>query len=237
MSPGLDDLFIQDAVAHGIECCKAQVLKFQANAVYAQALGYGRIDLKGFPGYAPPFGRIEGGQGAHVMQPISQFHDDHADIIAHGHQHLAKVMGLGFRMGIEFNLRQFTDAVYQFRDALAEPAHDFFFIGFGILDDIMQDSCSQGLVIHVHVAKNTGYFQGVADIRLAAFAMLTLVRGSAELIGAAYFLDLVGGEVAAYPFFKFRNGSHKGKYNLHFRKKGQNPARPGAGARLTRVMG
>ena len=107
------------------------------DTVYAQTLGYGRIDIEGFPGYPPAPGRIEGAQGAHVVQPISQFHDDHANIIAHGHQHFAKVMGLGFRMGIELNLRQFTDPVYQFSNTLAEPAHDFFFIGIGIFNYVM----------------------------------------------------------------------------------------------------
>ena len=92
-------------------------------------------------------------------------------------------------------------------------------------------------MIHVHVTKNAGHFQGMADIRFAAFAVLTLVCQSAELIGAAYFFNILGGEVTAYPFFKFGNGCHNGNYNLHFRKKGQNPVRTGASGRLTRLTG
>ena len=98
MPPGLDDLLVQDAVTQGVERCKAQVLQFQANTVYPQALGNRGINLQGLPGDAPPLGRFQGTQGTHVVQAVGQFHHDHADIVAHGHQHLAEVVSLGFRV-------------------------------------------------------------------------------------------------------------------------------------------
>ena len=84
----------------------------------------------------------------------------------------------------------------------------------------MQDSRRKSLVVHVHITKNAGHFQGVADVWFTAFPVLPFVGGGAELIGAAHLFDLIGGEVVTYPFLEFGNSRHNGKYNPHLRKKG-----------------
>ena len=71
------------------------------------------------------------------MQPVSQFHDDDANIITHGHQHFAEILSLCFRAGREFDLGQLADAVYQFRNAFAEFPCDFSFGRVGIFDHVM----------------------------------------------------------------------------------------------------
>ena len=73
----------------------------------------------------------------------------------------------------------------------------------------------------MHITKNTGHFQGVADVWFTTFPVLPFMCRGAELIGAAYLFNLIGGEVTTYPFLEFGNSRHNGKYNPSCGKKGK----------------
>ena len=140
------------------------------------------------------------------MQAIRQLDQDDADIVTHGHQHLAEIVGLGLRLGTELDLGQFADAVHQFRDALSEAAPQFLFRRLGVLDHVMQYGGDQGLVVHVHVRQYAGHCQGVMDIGFAAHAVLSFVGLGAEFIGAAYAIHLVRRQITAGQLLQFGYG-------------------------------
>ena len=59
-------------------------------------------------------------QRAHVVQPVGQLHDDHADVVDHRQQHLADALGLPLLARIEMQLAQLGDAVHAARHFVAE---------------------------------------------------------------------------------------------------------------------
>ncbi len=62
---------------------------------------------------------------AHVVQPVGELDDDDADVLGHGQEHLAHVLGLLLLHGLGLpNLAELRDAVDQARDVAAEALLD-----------------------------------------------------------------------------------------------------------------
>src|ERR1700733_14970608 len=119
-------------VACGIKKQKAQVFQLAANFSHAEAMRDGRINLESFfSNFALAIGR-QGLKGAHVVQPVSQFDEHHADVINHGQHHLAQIFSLRFLTRGEVDLAYFRDAFDDMRDLLAK-----------ILADV--DDCDRGV--------------------------------------------------------------------------------------------
>ena len=137
---------------------------------------------------------------AHVVKPVGQFDQDHADVVDHRQQHLADAFGLPLLAGVEVELAQFGDAVHAPRHLFAEDLADLLDGGAGILDHVVQQAVCQAHQVHLHVGQNVGDLERVNHVWLAGLAGLVLVPFSGELEGAeerrqvlarARFTDLV----------------------------------------------
>lgn len=136
---------------HGLE---TEVFEFDADAVHAQAVGDGRIDLQGFLGDPPAFFAGQHFQGAHVVQAVGQLDQDHANVARHGHGHLLEVFRLGFGLGLEIHLGQFADPVDQFGHGFTKLRLQRFLGDTGVFDHVMQHGRHQALMVHMHVGEN-----------------------------------------------------------------------------------
>ena len=85
------------------------------DALHAQAVGDGRVDLHGFQGLLLLLAGALVLHGAHVVQPVADFDEDHPDVLGHGHEHLAQVLHLLLFLGDILHPRQLGDPLHQLR--------------------------------------------------------------------------------------------------------------------------
>ena len=75
---------------------EGKVFQLPADGLDAQAVGQGRIDLERLLGLLELLVLAQIAEGAHVVQPVGQLDEDHPDVLRHGDDHLADVLGLLF---------------------------------------------------------------------------------------------------------------------------------------------
>ena len=86
--------FLNLLVGLRLQVIKGQVFQFRLNAEHPQPSRQGGVDIQGLLGDAllPLRGHIA--QGAHVMNPVRQLHQQDPDVMGHGEDHLADVFRL-----------------------------------------------------------------------------------------------------------------------------------------------
>ena len=83
--------FCQYPVAQRIQSFKTKILQFVFHPVDAKPVGNRRIDFECFPGNAATFVIRHRTKGTHVVDTVSKFNQNDADIVNHCQQHLLKV--------------------------------------------------------------------------------------------------------------------------------------------------
>ncbi len=191
----------QALMAHRVHRRKAEILKLHTNIVDPQSLGNGGVNIQSLPGDPPPFGCAEHFKGAHIVEPVSQFHQHNPDIPGHGQGHFLKVFCLLLGSRSKLNFSKLAHAVHQLSDSGTKAPSEVFLADAGIFNDIVEHGRHQAFCIEMHVCENVGDSEGVADVGFAALAQLTFVAASRELIGVENILDFllfeVGGELVA----------------------------------------
>ena len=89
----------QRLVGLGLEHLEGQVLELPLDLPDAQALGERRVDLGGLARDAQLLVDGQRAQRAHVVQPVGELDEDDADVLRHGQEHLADVLGLLLLVG------------------------------------------------------------------------------------------------------------------------------------------
>ena len=151
----------------------------------------GGVDLHRLLGFVAAFLLRPGVAGAHIVQPVAQFDDHDADILAHGQQHLAQVFGLAVLDVGEFDLRQLGDAVDEQRDLGAELGADLVDGDGGVLGHVVHERGGDALAVHAEFDEDLRDRKRVADIRLAAAAALAAVGFFGQGVGAVDHLEII----------------------------------------------
>ena len=86
----VDDLL----VALGVEILKRHVLKLPLDLLHAEPVRERRVDFHRLHGLGDLLGRGLVLKRPGIMEPVGNFDQDDADVLAHGHEHLAKVLHL-----------------------------------------------------------------------------------------------------------------------------------------------
>ena len=108
-----------------IELREGQRLQLRLHCVHADAFRERRIDLHRLArGPAAALGILHEMQRAHVVQPVGQLHQQHADVAADRQHQLAEVLSLLGAIGLQLQPGQFGDAVDQPGDLAAETSLD-----------------------------------------------------------------------------------------------------------------
>jgi hypothetical protein len=129
----------------GVQFLERQVFEFVLDGVHADAFGQRRINLHRLERHAAALFRLRHMmQGAHVVQPVRQLHQKHADVFRHRQHQLAEVLGLLGLVGLEFDARQLGHAVDQAADFVAEGGDDVVEAG-AIVSSMV--SCSSAVTI------------------------------------------------------------------------------------------
>ena len=109
---------------------------------------------------------------AHVVQPVSQLDQQHADVVGHRQQELAQILGGALVFGLRLDLRQFGDAIDQPRDVGTEHPLNLFRRGDGVLDRIVQDCRGDGFIIEMKVGQDAGDLDRMTEIGVTRGAFL-----------------------------------------------------------------
>jgi len=186
----LADGLLDDPVAHRIERGEAEILELQPDGIHAEPVGDRDEDVEGFACDAPALAGRHHRQCAHVVEPVGELDENHADVADHRHHHLAEVFRLRLIRVVELHLGQFADPVDHLGDLFAEIGRELLLGGAGVLDDIVQQGGRDAARIHVHLGEDVSDRDRVADVRFAAATELPGMRLRTKQIGTMNVVDL-----------------------------------------------
>ena len=132
-------------VADGVQILEGQILKLPLDALHTEAVGDGRVNFHRFERLLPLLFRRLVLHGAHVVRAVGQFDENDADVLGHGHEHLAQVLHLLFFLAGVLHARQLGDALDQIRDRGGELLGDLGIRGGGVLDAVVHEGGLDGL--------------------------------------------------------------------------------------------
>ncbi len=124
----------------GGEVAQGQILQLPLDPLHAKPVSQGGVDVHGLPALADLLFRGLVLHGAHIVQPVGDFDEDHPDVLAHGHEHLAQVFHLGLLGGGEVGPGQLGDPLHKLRYGGPEELFDLLVGGVGVLDAVVEQS-------------------------------------------------------------------------------------------------
>ena len=195
---GLLDLL----VAHGVEVAQRQVFQLPLQLLHTEAVGDGGVDLHGFQTLFP---LLHGGlvfHRPHIVQTVANLDEDDPDVIGHGHEHLTQILHLLLFLGDELDLGQLGHALHQVGHRQTKALGHIGVGGAGVLDGVVEQGGDDRVHIQTQVSHDLGHGQGVDDIRLAAFAELTVVLRIGKGKGVKQPLGVQIGGIGAYFCFQ-----------------------------------
>ena len=137
-------------VGVGLELRERQRLHLAHELVHADALGERRVDVERLARDPPPLVRLgDVMQRAHVVQPVGEFDQQHPDIVRHGEQELAQVLGRTLALRLSLDLGKLGDPIDQPRDLRPEDTRDLLGGRDRVLDGVVEDRGRYRLVIEV----------------------------------------------------------------------------------------
>ena len=179
-------------------------------------MGQGGIDVQRFLGDAPLLVRRQSIQRLHVVQPVRQLDKHDADVLGHGHQHLAQAFGIeavgvigavghGAQRVVDAAVQpgQLGHAVHQLGDFRAEAAGELIQRHVAVFHYVVKQGRGDGLFVQSQVGEVEGDFQGVGDVGFAGLPQLPVVGTVCEGIGVFDEAGGVLGQVDRHLFQKF----------------------------------
>ncbi len=116
----------------------------------------------------------------HVVQPVRQLDDHHANIGHHRQQHLADVLCLVIFAICELDLIQLRHTFNDVRHLIVELLRNLVRCDVGIFNRIMQQSRRYRSRIHLQLRQHLPYLERMNDVWLAAGALLACMLPHAE---------------------------------------------------------
>ncbi len=179
------DLFHKIIIALFVYIAKAQIFKLPFDLMDTKPVCKGGIDFQGFPCFLLLLLLGHEFQCSHIVQPVSQLDDDHADILGHSQEHLSEILCLNLLLCGIGNFGQLGHAVHKFSYLLPKFGPHLLNAHSGILNRIMKYTCSNGSCIHLKFSKNDANLQRMDDIWVTGNPFLTLVSIPGKLISLA----------------------------------------------------
>ena len=113
---------------------------------------------------------------AHVVQPVGELHQQHANVVGDRQHQLAEILRLLGALREQFQLRQLGHAVDEVGDLLAEIGLDVVVGGERVLDRVVQQRGDDGRHVELEIRQDRGDFQRMGEVRIARGAELLAVR-------------------------------------------------------------
>ena len=192
-----------------LEVAERQLLELVLDLAHAEAVGDRRVDvarlLRDLD--AALLGQVV--QRPHVVQPVGELHQDHADVVDHRQQHLAEVLRLPLLARRERDGPQLGDPFDDVGDVGAEQLADALDRRLRVLDDVVQQAGGNRHDVELHVRQLVGHLERVDQVGLPRVADLPLVLEGGEDVRPPEQLDVGVGVVRPGPF---RRGPRTGSW-------------------------
>jgi hypothetical protein len=146
---------------------------------------------------------------AHVVHPIGQLHENHANVVDHREEHLAKILGLPLLGGRKRNRADLGDALDDVGHLRTEQLVNPFDGRQRIFDDVVQQAGRNGHGIELEVDEELGDGQGVNKVGLARMAHLAPVFEGRKDVGAPEQLDVGVRAIGADLFQEILKPNHQ----------------------------
>ena len=127
---------------------------------------------------------LDEAQRLHVVQPVGELDQQHADVLGHREHELAEILRLLGLVRLQFDARQLGHAVDQPRDLGAEQPLDVVERRDRVLDRVVQQAGDDRGAVELHLREEAGDLDRVREIRVARGAQLRAVRLHRIDIGA-----------------------------------------------------
>ncbi len=202
LRPLLGDGADQFVVGVAVDVAQAQVLQLPLDLVDAEPVRQRGIDVQRLTGFIRLLFRRHMPHCAHVVQPVSQLDQNHADIPGHGQEHFAEILRLDLLFRRIGDPAQLGDAVDQFSHVVPEGLTNFVDGLAGVFDRVMEQRGNQRILVHLKVGQNRRHSQRVDDIRFPGRPLLGAVRVDRIGIGPR---DLVAALAAGVLMETFQN--------------------------------
>ena len=157
----------------GLELAKGEGLHLGHELVHADPLGERRVDVHRLAGDAAALVRVlEVMERAHVVEPVGELDQQDADVVRHGEQELAQILGRALAFALRLDLGELGDAVDEAGDVLAEQFPDLGRRRQRVLDRVVEDRGDDRLVVEPQIGEDAGDLDRVAVIGIARGAGL-----------------------------------------------------------------
>ena len=171
-------------VALRVQRGEREVFELLLQLLHAEAVRERGVDVERLGGDAGLLVGRPGGDRAHVVQPVGELDDEHAQVLGHRHEHLAHRGGLLGLLGVELQAVELGDAVHDLGDVVAEGPPHVVDRQLGVLHRVVQERGGDGHLVETEVGHDAGDGERVVDVLLARFAPLLGVRLVGDLVGA-----------------------------------------------------
>ncbi len=121
----------------------------------------------------------------HVVQPIGDLHQDHAQVARRGQDQLAEGLGLGMIAPDVLVLADLGDAVDQLGDLLAQRRGEVLAGGAGVLQHVVEQRDLDAGGVEAEVGEQPGDRQRMAEVGLARAPFLSAVGGFGVVVDGA----------------------------------------------------
>ena len=148
------DFFLQRQERLGLQVAEREIFQLIADQAHAEAVGDGGVNVQGLARDSLLLCGLEIFERAHVVQAVGELHQHDADVVHHGQNHLANVLGLaGFRRH-HVQTADLGDAFDQVRDLRAEAFFDARDGKLGVLNDVVEQRCGQRSGVQAQVRED-----------------------------------------------------------------------------------
>ena len=177
----LRDLLSELVVDVRVQISEAKVFELHLDPADPEAVGDRRVDVEGLLRDAFCLMRAQVLERAHVVEAVRELDQDHADVLGHRDDHFAEVFRLLLFGSLESDLGKFRDAVDEFGDVGSEFLFDLRERRVRVFDGVVEEAGDDAGNIEPELSETLGDGRRMNHVRLAAGALLTLVRFFGEL--------------------------------------------------------
>ena len=172
-------------IGFGFQLLERQQLHLAHIFVHADPLGERRVDIHRLLGDAAAlFGAFDEMQRPHIVQPVSELDQKHADIVRNREQEFAQILRRALILGLRLDFRQLGNAIDQPRNFRPEARLDVFNRRQRVLHRVVEQGGDDRVLVHFEVGHQPGDLDRMAEIRVARSPLLRAVHLDGIDIGA-----------------------------------------------------
>ena len=194
-----------------LEVLERQLLELVLDLAHPEPVGDRRVDVARLLRDLEPalLGQVV--QRPHVVEPVGQLDEDHADVVDHRQQHLAEVLGLPLLARRELDRAELGHALDHVGHVRSEQLLNALDRRLRVFDDVVEEAGRDGHDVELHVREEVRHLERVDQVRLPGVADLSLVLEGGEDVRPPQQLDVCVGIGGPNLFDEVLEPNHDGR--------------------------